>query len=264
MTTNTASPYNATLVERIQITSDLLIVRVKPDAPIPDFLPGQYVAIGLLGSAHRPAGAPPAREEAAPDKLIKRAYSIGSSPSEKGYLEFYVAIVPDGTLTSRLVLLKEGDRLYVAPKVTGTFILEGAAKDANLVLVATGTGLAPFMAMIKTPETWAGSRSITILHGVRHATDLAYREELEAWSKREPRLRYVPVVSRDPAWTGQKGHVTRIIRDDVIACRPGTEHVYLCGNPAMIDELETYLTTEKSFKLHSRKQAGELHLEKYW
>ena len=175
---------NATLVDRIEITPELLILKVKPDAPIPAFACGQYVALGLPASAARPAGFPAEREPQEGDKIIKRAYSIGSSPDNKDYLEFYIAVVPDGSLTSRLVMLEKGARLFCAPKIIGTFNLNDVAPDKNLVLVSTGTGLAPFISMIRTASTWTESRNVSILHGVRYAKDLAYQDEISQLIKR--------------------------------------------------------------------------------
>lgn len=255
---------NATLIRREVVTDELLILHVKPDAGVPQFAPGQYVALGLPGSAPRPEHFPPEKEPANPEKLIKRAYSIGSSPAVRDYLEFYVAIVPDGALTSRLVLLKEGDRLHAAPKITGTFTTADVPADENLVLMSTGTGIAPYMAMVRTPETWTGERKVTIVHGVRFSKDFAYREELKALAASNKNFQYLPIVSRaDPEWNGERGHVQKLFERGVLQLDASKDHVYLCGNPAMIDDIEKDLTS-KGYVTHSKRTPGKLHLEKYW
>jgi len=254
---------NATIVKRVEVTPELLILGVKPDAGVPAFQPGQYVALGLMGEAPRPAHFPSERAEQKPDKLIKRAYSIGSSPHQREHLEFYIAIVPDGALTSRLVVPQEGGRVYLAPKITGTFTLEDVPADHNLVLVSTGTGIAPYMSMLRTPEVWTPERRIVVVHGVRYARDLGYREELEAVCARDPRLSYHPVVSRDAEFGGHRGHVQHLFEGGALPLNPARDHVFLCGNPAMIDGMETLLTG-RGYTVHSRKQPGNLHLEKYW
>lgn len=255
---------NSTLVQRIEVTPDLLILRVKPDAGVPEFKSGQYVALGLPGDAARYSGAAPEVEQPAADKLIKRAYSIGSSPSQREYLEFYVAVVPDGALTSRLAALKEGDRLFAQPKVTGTFTLEGLPQERNLLFVATGTGLAPFMSMVRTGEVWTAGRTITVVHGVRYPSDFAYSDELMSYQEGGKRLLYLPIASRaGDEYTGRKGRIQRLFEDQVIVPNPATDSVFLCGNPAMIEDLERYLT-ERAFVLHSKKKPGNLHVEKYW
>jgi len=256
---------NATLTKRINLTSELTIFHVKPDAGVPEFSPGQYVALGLPGSAPRMAGAPPEDEKFSPDKLIKRAYSIGSSPHEREHLEFYIAIVPQGALTSRLALLKEGDRLFAAPKIIGTFTLHDVPKDHNLILVSTGTGIAPFMSMIREPETWEEEdRRIILAHGVRYPEDLAYAEELKELEEIEDRFAYLPIVSRaDSSYRGERGRVQRLFEPGGLNLNPSTDHVFLCGNPQMIDDLEKILIA-RGYSVHHHKKPGTLHLERYW
>lgn len=256
---------NATLVKRVNITDELALFYVKPDKEFPDFLPGQYVALGLPGAAPRPPQFPAEREVHAPDKLIKRAYSIGSAPHEKEYLEFYIAIVPDGGLTSRLALLKEGDRLHAAPKITGTFTLKEIPEEKNLIMVSTGTGIAPYMSMLRTPSTWARRDRIVLVHGVRYSKDLCYRDELMQLADQRPGFSYLAIVSReDPGWTGKKGRIQRLFEDKTILLTPTRDHVFLCGNPAMIDEMERLLVESNGYSVHSKKNPGNLHLERYW
>ncbi len=256
---------NATLIKRIDVTPELVIFRVLPDKGIEPFQPGQYVALGLPGSSPRPEKFPPETEATAPDKIIKRAYSIGSSPTETGYLEFYIAIVPTGALTSRLSLLKEGDRLFAAPKIIGTFTLHDVEPERNLVLVSTGTGLAPFMSMIRTPSTWDSDRKVTIVHGVRYSRDLAYRDEIFALKEIHPNLDYYAFVSREDAKPGffEKGYVQTLFTSGKLTVSPDRDNVFLCGNPAMVEEVETLLNAQ-GYVTHSKKTPGSLHVEKYW
>lgn len=257
---------NATVVKRINLTNDLVILHVKPDAGVPDFIPGQYVALGLPGNAARPQGSPPDKEQHAPDKIIKRAYSLGSSPNEKDYYEVYFAILPDGALTSRLASLKEGDRLFAAPKIVGHFTACDVPSHCNLTLVATGTGLAPYMAMVRTDETWTPDRKVTIVHGVRYHRDLGYRKELLSMTRDQSRLSYYAVVSReDPQEKGiRRGYVQHLFEDGTLPLNPSQDHVFLCGNPAMIEDMEKLLMS-KGYVLHSKKHPeGTLHVEKYW
>lgn len=255
---------NATVTERINVTPELVILRVRPDKGVDNFSSGQYVALALPGAAPRHPEFPP--EETPPDsgKLIKRAYSIGSAPETKDYLEFYIAILPTGLLTSRIAVLKEGDRIFCAPKVTGHFTLHDVPAEANLVLVSTGTGLAPFMSMLRSPGTWTPGRSISILHGVRYRRDLGYREELLEFERAKPGFRYIPFVSRDEAGEGVlKGYVQTSFQSGILEADPTRDHVFVCGNPAMIDDVETLLTG-RGYIVHSKKTPGSLHLEKYW
>jgi len=260
---------NATIVKRVEITPDLLIIGVLPDGGVPDFHPGQYVALGLPGSAPRPVEFPPLREQTESEKLIKRAYSIGSSPQFKECLEFYIAVVRDGSLTSRLVELKPGDRLFAAPKVVGTFTIGEIPPEHNLVLVSTGTGLAPYIAMLRTPASWTAGRKITVIHGVRYVPDLGYRDELLELAGKHTELRYLPVVSRaDTNWQGLRGYAQHLFSDAGIggvkvALDPTHDHVFLCGNPAMVEESEQLLLA-RGFIVHAKRTPGNLHVEKYW
>lgn len=255
---------NATLIKRVDITENLVIYSIKPDTAIPDFLPGQYVALGLPGSAPRYHGAAPDHEEIRPDKIIKRTYSIGSSPQQKEAYEFFLAIVPTGTLTPRLLSLKEGDRLFCATKVTGKFTLEAVPADAEVLMFATGTGIAPFIAMLRTSTTWTAGRKIKIVYGARYAKDLAYCDELAALAEKNQNFSFELIASREgPQWTGHRGHVQSLITNGVVKIDPAKTHAMLCGNPAMIDDLQKLLE-ERGLKLHSRKEPGNIHLEKYW
>ena len=253
---------NATLIERQDLTDELAIIKIKPDDPFEAFDPGQYVALGLPGGAPRDLrfGEDPSPVKA--DKLIKRAYSIASSPREADCLEFYIAFVEDGYFTPRLALLKEGDRLFVAKKIVGTFTLQDVPGDARLVLISTGTGIAPYISMIRTPEVWTPGREVCVLHGVRYVEDLAYRGELESLSKSNSSLRYFPVVSRED-WEGKRGYVQSFLSDGEIELQPAQDHIFACGNPAMIEDVRK-LVLEKGFVEKKRKEPGNFHVEEYW
>lgn len=248
---------NATLISRIDIATGLFIIRVRPDRGVPDFVPGQYVAIGVLDPDH-------GEGEGARPKILKRAYSVASSPDEKGYLEFYIALVTDGILTPNLNKLVEGDRLFVSPKIVGTFTLDEISTEKHVVLVATGTGVAPFVSMLRTARYRERGNSFTVLHGVRYESALAYREEFERLAREHQHIKYFCTVSRaGDGWTGDRGYVGKFFREGRIHFRPEDSHVFLCGNPAMIDELEAFLL-EHGFTVHSKKAAGNIHHEKYW
>lgn len=256
---------NATLLDRIDISPELAIFRFLPDAGVPNFLPGQYLAVGLPGSHARADWAKPEVESPDPDKLIKRAYSIASSPTQKEYIEIYVALLPTGQLTSRLATLKPQERLYAAPKITGTFTTHDIPSSNNLIFVSTGTGLAPYISMMKDPNTWSEGRKVTLIHGVRKKVDLAYRNEINSLIKEGKPLRYLPFVSRELDLPDgvESGRLVRVFHENLIPISPETDHIMLCGNPEMVEEVEKW-GIEKGFTVHSKKKPGNLHLEKYW
>lgn len=255
---------NATLVKKIQVTDTLYIYHVKPDEGVVDFTPGQYVAIGLFPEHKRPDNYPPELEEHKPEKLIKRTYSIASAPHEKQAYEFYLAIVPTGALTSRLITLEEGDRLFCAKKIVGKFTTDPVPLSSNLILICTGTGIAPFISMLRTSDTWNEKRKITVLYGARYANDLAYVDELKDLSLKHPNFSYYTTVSREGEdYEGTKGYVQRFFEENEVDTNIAKDHIMVCGNPAMVEDVES-LMLARGFKLHSRKLPGNLHLEKYW
>jgi ferredoxin--NADP+ reductase len=261
---------NATASSIELLTDHLMILRVKTDEPFRTFEPGQYATLGLPAT-HPRAAQCLAEAQAQPEgSWIRRAYSIASPPSQDE-LEFYLALVPDGALTSRLFALSPGDRLYISPKAVGRFTLQDIPTDRHLLLMSTGTGLAPYISMLKH-DTFDGfsSRHVIVAHGVRHASDLGYRRYLEDLDQTHPNFHYVPVLSRDdPTWQGQKGYIQHILFEGSLEKQWGIEFlpdntdVFLCGNPAMIDQALMHLQTQK-FVVQKGRQPGNIHTEEYW
>jgi ferredoxin--NADP+ reductase len=265
---------NAVIQQRIEVAPGLMVIRVVPDGwELPDFTPGQFAVLGLPPEAPRCDIADLDEEEHKPGKLIRRAYSIASSSVAREYLELYITLVRSGALTPRLFALEAGDRLWLGPKVTGRFTLDEAPDDADLVLIATGTGLAPYMSMLRTMLPKGDERRIAVFLGARHSWDLGYQCELVTLDRLNPSLTYLSIVSRpaeEPVpWGGPAGYVQDLWKGDFLerawGCRPTPEssRVFLCGNPAMIDDMVTILAAE-GFREHSRKEPGHVFVERYW
>ena len=265
---------NAVVTQRMEVAPGLIVLRVVPDGwAVPEFKPGQFAVLGVPGRAKRCEFSLPEETPATPDKLIKRAYSIASSSVAKQYIEFFVALVASGALTPRLFALGVGDRLWLAPKITGMFTLDQVPRDQHLVLIATGTGLAPYMSMLRTELVSGGSRRTAVLHGARHSWELGYRDELLTMAHLCPNLTYIPCVSqsRDEkvSWTGPVGRVQSIWASAVLtqawgfAPSPATTHIFLCGNPAMIDDMAGVLQRQ-GYTEHKPRAPGNLHWERYW
>ena len=269
--------YNATLVGRIDITPQLAIFQVKPDGDVPEFTPGQYSVLGLRQDAPRvPEAGPEGDDDEEPPapagKMIKRAYSISSGSLQRDFMEFYVTLVTNGALTPRLFALTQGDRLFLGPRAKGMFTLNAVPESAAILMVATGTGLAPYISMLRTHVLEAKGRKIAVLQGASYSWDLGYRGELEALSRARDNFAYIPVVSRpekDTAWNGRTGRLPVWLVNPAFAgacgfaLDPQTAHVFLCGNPGMIEQAETILT-EKGYTVDERTAPGALHREKYW
>jgi len=265
---------NAVVLHREDLSPVLTILRIAPRGwELPDFLPGQYGTIGLPPTAPRTPGCDPDPEPLPADKLIKRAYSVASSSVAREYLEFYVSLVTSGSLTPRLLTLQSGSPIWLSPRVIGTFTLREVPAGRNLVLIATGTGLAPYVSMLRTElDVRAGAR-FAVLHGARHSWDLGYRSELTTMQRLAKNLAYLPVISAPAAepvpWSGHAGYVQHLWERGLVAeawgaePRPEDTHIFLCGNPRMIETMLPVLAAQ-GFREHSKKSPGEVHTEKYW
>lgn len=265
---------NAVVLHREDLSPVLMILRIAPRGwALPDFIPGQYATIGLPPAALRAAGSDPETEPPHPDKLIKRPYSIASSSKAREYLELYIALVGSGALTPRLWMLGPGSAIWLSPRIVGTFTLRDVPADKHLAFVATGTGIAPYLSMLRSELDLHDGRRFAVLHGARHSWDLGYRSELVTMQRLAPALAYIPTISAPAAepvpWGGQTGYVQHLWERGLIADawgeepRPETTHVFLCGNPRMIETMIPILAA-RGFREHSRKAPGEVHFEKYW
>jgi ferredoxin/flavodoxin---NADP+ reductase len=266
------SPYNATVIGREEINPQLLVFRVQSDATLFDFKPGQFAVLGLLGSESRVPEAASEETTPPPDKLIRRAYSIASSSVERRYLEFYLALVTSGQLTPRLFALRPGSRLFLGPKASGVFTLDRVPPDKAIVLIATGTGLAPYISMMRTMLVNETQRRFVVLHGARFGWDLGYRGELESLARLRPNLTYIPSITRpeqDPSFHGHMGRVQALLEQGVIekesgiTLEPSQADVFLCGNPDMIKAVKGMLEG-RGFNTGESGKPGNIHVEEYW
>jgi len=266
-------PTNATLVAREDLTDILSIVRVRPDSgTVPPFDPGQFVRLGLLrpprpeDSVHGP---PSPRRRI---RLTRRAYSVASPPSITEWMEFFVVRIERGELTPRLWVLNPGGRLWMDDKAKGEFCIDLAPPGKDLVMVATSTGVAPFMSMLRAYRGQNRWRRFVLVNGVQRALDLGYRAELEATVRADPSVVYIPIASREPEgspWRGPRGRVQTVLEpqkyQELVGAPldPQECHVFLCGNPGMIDSVAPELAA-RGFVVHSRETQGNLHFERYW
>jgi len=267
-------PYNATIVSREDFTSELALFRVAYDSiDVPEFTPGQFCTLGLIKPETEEELNKPRRRPG--PKLLRRAYSIASSPKVRDYLEFYIALVEEGQLTPKLWQLQPGDRLFMDQKIKGHFTMEEVPDGQDLIMISTGTGLAPFLSMIDTyldrPGRW---NRLVVIHGTRLSVDLGYREKLEQLAAEDDRIFYIPAVTREPEdspYDGLRGRCQNALTTEMLAkyangveLNPENCQVFLCGNPAMIDQCESELT-ELGFVVKNRQNPkGNIHFERYW
>lgn len=238
-----------TVSKRIDWAPGLFTITVE--APVQPFVSGQFLMLGLPLE----------------DKFIKRAYSVASCAGQPP--EFYIALVADGALTPSLFNLQPGDQVGITTAAQGHFTLEYVLDAPALWFIATGTGLAPFIAMMRTEEPWRRFGKVVLVHGVRHSVDLAYQEELAAHAAAHPgQLVYIPVVTRDPDAQGVlHGRIPKVL-DQIqdlagVVLAPDTSQVLLCGNPDMIKDLEA-LFTERGMPRNKKSRPGNVTTERYW
>lgn len=264
---------NAIVTQRIDFAPGLMILRVAPDGwTLPDFKPGQFSVLGLPASAPRSSESDTENPAPAPDSFIRRAYSIASASHEKEYIEFYIAEVRSGALTPRLFALNVGDRVFMSPKATGMFTLDQVAEDQNLIFIGTGTGLAPYMSMIRSHVEANEPRKFFVLHGARNSWDLGYRTELFYLQRFAPNFTYVPIIDGPDKelvpWKGHIGFAQDLWKKGVITetwgfkPTPANSHVFLCGNPLMIEAM-TKVLTEEGFTVHTKQNPGQVHIEEF-
>lgn len=268
-----AAKYNATVTAVDYVTPELFVLKVRPDAPVAPFISGQYVLVGLSTNKPRREDSEPEFKEQKPDRLLLRAYSIASAGHEVEQIEFFISVVSKGSLTPRLVQVKTGDRVHLGEKIRGTFTLEQVPPDREwVILAATGTGLAPFISMMRAERLQPSNRNFVILQGAPTGKEHGYVEELKALAASLPNLTYIPSITRphlDPDWKGDVGRITRYFDSDVLKERlglelhPGKASVFLCGNPAMIEDVKKVLEP-KGYITHSPAAQGSLHIEEYW
>jgi ferredoxin/flavodoxin---NADP+ reductase len=206
-------------------------------------------------------------------KPLLRAYSMASANHEE-HLEFFSIKVPDGPLTSRLQHLQVGDKILVNGKPTGTLIHDNLLPGRTLYLLGTGTGLAPFLSIIKDPETYERYEKVVLVHGCRQISELAYGElitrdlpqhEFLGDCIRE-QLIYYPTVTREPF--RNHGRITDLITSDKIfddigrdPLSPEHDRIMLCGSPAMLQDLVSILR-ERGFEEGNHSEPGHYVIEK--
>jgi ferredoxin/flavodoxin---NADP+ reductase len=204
---------------------------------------------------------------------LMRAYSMASANHEEE-LEFFSIKVQDGPLTSRLQRIREGDIILVGRKATGTLATDNLLPGDRLLLLSTGTGLAPFASLIKDPDVYERFGTIVLVHGCRQVSELAYGEELVATLREDElfgpllseKLVYYPTVTREPF--RNRGRITDLITSsqlfDDLGRRPldiATDRIMMCGSPSMLEELRQ-LFEARGFLEGSNSEPGHFVIEK--
>lgn len=220
------------------------------------FTAGQFARIGLMVNG----------------ELVVRAYSVVSSPFDEN-LEFFSIVVPDGAFTSNLQHLETGDKLYLDKTAYGYLTLARYQLPLahDLWLLATGTGLAPFLSMLQDFETWTKYQHIHLIYSVRSTAELAYvdriQEIAESFGEGHTGFKFVPIITRDPNATLhdrlpvliENGELEKVVG---LSLNPATSHVMLCGNPQMVEDTKDALK-QRGLTMNRRGE-GNIAVENYW
>ncbi|HJV74235.1 MAG TPA: ferredoxin--NADP reductase [Noviherbaspirillum sp.] len=241
--------------------SDKLLTFTTTKPPNYSYVAGQYARLGLEDG----------------DDAIWRAYSMTSAP-DQDFLEFYGIIVPGGRFTARLKELKEGDNLLVDKQSFGFMTPDRFTNGEDLWLLATGTGIGPYISMLRDPYIWQKFRNIVLVHCVRHADEFAYMDQLkilqeQAQVSASARLQVIRSTTRETAGTHGfphlHGRITTLCENGALektaglSLTPESSRVMLCGNPDMIEEMRQILH-RRGMRPDRRAHPGQFVTENYW
>jgi len=223
------------------------------------FTPGHYARLGLA---------------AADGTTVWRSFSLVSAAHDE-HLEFLAVLVPGGAFSTALATLKVGDSIQVEKACFGFLTLDQLAPGRDLWLLASGTGIGPYLSILHDPSVWQRFENLVVVHSVRRAEELAYREEILGLKERmsptpgSAELRYVPVVTREPGATPLHARIPVLITDGRLGAAAGrpitleNSRLMVCGNPELASELRAILRA-MGFTTTRRGLLGQMAFEKYW
>ncbi len=250
------------VVGRKDHTSNLFSLQF--DAPLASFVAGQYCQVGLK--------LPVSAEHDAVNALVMRPYSLVNAPHERPF-EIVLTEVPTslgGVLTPALHRLQVGDSVCVSPIAYGFFSMPEVPDADVLWGLATGTANGALLSCLKTDALWQKFRKVVLVHAVRTAAELTYRDQVDAIARAHPgRFHYIPFVSREDHDGVMPGRIPDAIANGSLEARAGialtveTAHCMICGNPQMVADTVEVLRA-RGFKKHRRKEAGQITTEAYW
>lgn len=233
------------------------LISLRVEAPAVTFTAGQFAKLAL-----------PLNTEKG-EEMVGRPYSFVNSPLQ-GPHEFYFIVVDSGPLSPKLAALQAGETLYLAPRANGFFCLSEVPTSEVLWCFSTGTGIGPFLSILRTPEPWARFQHVVLVHAVRFSHELTYVAAIaELQQTYSSRFSYIPFVSREQHNGALPGRIPESIRDGRLEARagrlinPDCAQTMLCGNPAMVQDVTTALE-ERGLKKNRRRDPGQITVETYW
>lgn len=223
------------------------------DANIEPYEAGQFARIGLEIDG----------------EIVGRPYSLVNPPGTRP-LEIYYIEVPEGPLTSRLVQLQPGDTILIAPRANGFLILDEIPQSKHLWLMATGTGVGPFLSILDTEKPWQRFEKVVLVYAVRTLAELNYQHRINDVLRRHPeQFVYIPFISREATQFAMPGRISTAIIEGTLEARanlklsPEDSQIMLCGNPQMVEDT-TNLLMERGLRKHRRREPGHITVENYW
>lgn len=239
------------VVRKIHWTEQLFSLQVE--APVDDYRAGQFTKLALDIDGER----------------VARPYSYVNAPTQRP-LEFYFITVPDGPLTTRLERMDKGDRIWVQARATGMFTVDELPDARNLWLLATGTALGVFLAILNTDQPWRRFEKVMLVHGVRTGQELTYRDAIAAIeAEHADQFRVIPAVSREDVPDALRGRITHLIEDGRLeesagaALSADTSQVMICGNSDMVRDVSALLEA-RGMQRNKRREPGHFTIEKYF
>lgn len=250
-------------VTQVRWWSDNLLTFTTTRPPNYSFVAGQYARLGL-------------RDE---HGIVWRAYSMTSSPAEET-LEFYGVLVPDGLFTSQLQKIAPGDPILIERQSYGFMTPDRFTDGRDLWMLGTGTGIGPYISMLRHPWVWSHFNNLVLVHGVRKASEFAYAEELDDMAARSAaqtqpdraRLQVLRTTTRDEGPLSDNtlcGRITELVSDGSLekaaglAISPEDARVMMCGNPAMVEDMRRLLH-QRDMRPCRRALPGHFVTENYW
>lgn len=215
---------------------------------------GQFTKLGVLQ---------------ADGNILSRPYSLVNKPDAEN-LEIIAVPVAQGQLSPKLHELNIGDTLKVMAPATGFLVLDEVPQSRDLWLIATGTGVGPFISILQTEQAWQTYQTINLIYGARWQHDLAYLPLIQQWQRDyQGRFNFVSIVSRESNGSGLTGRIPALFSSGAIEKQVGLQlsaeqsQVMLCGNPQMITETISLLA-DKGLSKHLRRSPGQISMERYW
>jgi ferredoxin--NADP+ reductase len=238
------------IIEKIRWNERLFSLRIRSD--LGSFLAGQFVRVALDIDGER----------------VARPYSLVNKPGDE-CLEIYFNIVPEGPLSPRLAELEVGDDIFVSDKPNGFLTIEEVPECKHIWLAATGTGVGPFLSILRGEDVWQRFDKVVLAYSVRDQSELAYQEQVDKISaQHDEKFSFVPFITREAVDGAFNKRIPDAIEDGSLEGKVGVSinhsdsHVMMCGNSEMISSLSTCLE-QRGMRKHRRREPGHITTEKY-